>query len=318
MVNDNNNEPGIELRLGDFFLGMPADLLIVIGFTLLTLAFIYVPVLDQTFIRSALGLVMILFVPGYAFIAALFPGKKDIDAIERTALSFGLSIAISPLIGLGLNYTPWGIRMDPIVVCLVIFTFVCVFVANKRRHMVEKEERFYIDFAKVYRQTVSEAFGGDNTQLDKSLTIVLVISIVLCLAVLAYVVVVPKTGETFTEFYILGPDGMADNYNTTFTLGDQHLITVGVANHESQNMVYDLVVTLENGTDVTRLNSQQFTVLNNQTWEKTISVKPDQVGNNMEMEFLLYAYGNTTAPYRECHLWVNVTAPVTANVTVPM
>src|SRR5208337_2926333 len=126
--------------------------------------------------------------------------------------------------GLGLNYTPGGIRMDPIVVCLVIFTFICVLVANKRRHELEQKDRFSIDFAMLYRQFVSETFGGGNSRLDKSLTIVLVISVVLCLTVLAYVVIVPKTGVTFTEFYILGPDGMADNYNTTFNLGDQHMI----------------------------------------------------------------------------------------------
>src|SRR5699024_12451412 len=34
----------------------------------------------------------------------------SIDGIERVALSFGLSIAITPLIGLLLNFTPFGIR----------------------------------------------------------------------------------------------------------------------------------------------------------------------------------------------------------------
>jgi len=33
---------------------------------------------------------------------------EGIDGIERVALSFGLSIAIVPLIGLVLNFTPWG------------------------------------------------------------------------------------------------------------------------------------------------------------------------------------------------------------------
>jgi len=307
MVNNDNNEP--EFKIGYLIVGMPADLFLVIGFTLLTLAFIYVPVLDQTIVRSVLGLVMILFVPGYTLIAALFPGRKEIDGIERAALSFGLSIAVSPLIGLGLNYTPWGIRMDPIVVCLVIFTLACTLAANVRRHMLEPGDRFTIDFGQLYRQAVSEAFGGNTTRLDKALTAVLVLSIVLCMAVLAYVVVVPRTGETFTEFYILGPDGMADNYNTTYTLGDVHPIIVGVANHEYRNMTYDLVVTLNNSGNVSQLHSEQLSVANNQTWEKTLELQPDQVGNNMEMEFLLYDDGNMTAPYRELHLWVNVTAP---------
>jgi uncharacterized membrane protein len=36
---------------------------------------------------------MIFFIPGYALIAALFPGKADIGGIERVILSFALSIA---------------------------------------------------------------------------------------------------------------------------------------------------------------------------------------------------------------------------------
>ena len=48
-----------------------------------------------------------LFLPGYALIATLFPRKDDLDGIERIALSFGLSIAITPLLGLALNYTPF-------------------------------------------------------------------------------------------------------------------------------------------------------------------------------------------------------------------
>jgi uncharacterized membrane protein len=34
---------------------------------------------------------MVLFLPGYALIAALFPRKDDLDGIERIALSFGLT-----------------------------------------------------------------------------------------------------------------------------------------------------------------------------------------------------------------------------------
>lgn len=65
-------------------------------------------------LRKALGLAFVLFFPGYVFITALFPEKKELDNLERLALSLGLSIAIVPLIGLLLNYTPWGIRLIPL------------------------------------------------------------------------------------------------------------------------------------------------------------------------------------------------------------
>ncbi len=328
----------VDLNPLSFIIDMAIDLKLIVGFVILTLAFIYIPVINDTIVRSALGLVMVLFIPGYALIAALFPrrntpesiekialssgnkeadnaekatflsGNKEIDGIERAALSFGLSIAVSPLIGLGLNYTPWGIRLDPIVVCLTIFTIICVLVANKRRHELLEKERFSIDFAGLYGQFRDETFGGDKTQLDKALTVILIVAILLSVATLAYVIVVPKHGETFTEFYILGPGGKADQYPTQYILGDNKSVTVGVVNHEYRNVTYDLVVALNDSSTVTNLYSEQLTLTDNQTMEQAVNLKPDRAGQNMKMEFLLYADGNMTAPYRECHLWVNVTA----------
>jgi len=59
-----------------------------------------------TIFRIILGLPMVLFFPGYTLISALFPRKDSLSGVERLALSFGLSIAVVPLIGLILNYMP--------------------------------------------------------------------------------------------------------------------------------------------------------------------------------------------------------------------
>ncbi len=56
-------------------------------------------------LRIILGLPFLLFFPGYTLVAALFTRKEGMGSIERVALSFGLSIAVVPLIGLILNYT---------------------------------------------------------------------------------------------------------------------------------------------------------------------------------------------------------------------
>ena len=93
---------------------IPSDLLAAAIVALATLLFTLTPLSDLP-VRIPLGLVMVLFVPGYTLIAALFPKKADLEGIERTALAFGLSIAVVPLIGLGLNYTPWGIRLEPVL-----------------------------------------------------------------------------------------------------------------------------------------------------------------------------------------------------------
>jgi len=38
--------------------------------------------------------------------------------------------------------------------------------------------------------------------------------------------------EPFTEFYILGPEGKADNYPTDYVLGENGTVIVGIVNHE--------------------------------------------------------------------------------------
>ena len=88
------------------------------------------------YIRYALGTIFVLWLPGYTFIKALFPthvpiktSSEDLDTIERIALSIGMSLALVPIVGLLLNYTPWGIRLTPIVLSLLALTIVFATVA---------------------------------------------------------------------------------------------------------------------------------------------------------------------------------------------
>jgi hypothetical protein len=90
-------------------------------------------------VRWVLGSVFVLFLPGYVTVEALFPKGRDLDGIERFALSVGLSLALVPLVGLILNYTPWGIRLTPIVISLTILTFGLALVALGRRFSVSLE-----------------------------------------------------------------------------------------------------------------------------------------------------------------------------------
>ncbi len=125
----------------------PNDLALVIFLTLLCILFVLIPPLNEISpIRIILGLPLVLFLPGYALIAALFPRKDDLDGIERVALSFGLSIAITPLLGLGLNYTPFGIRLTPILIVLSVFTIALAIGAWVRRSWIPEEDRFVVAF----------------------------------------------------------------------------------------------------------------------------------------------------------------------------
>jgi hypothetical protein len=85
------------------------------------------------YLRYVLGGVFVLFLPGFLLISALYARSEDMDTLERLALSIGLSLAVVPLIGLVLNYTPWGIRLEPIMVSLALFSEVMAVVCVVRR-----------------------------------------------------------------------------------------------------------------------------------------------------------------------------------------
>lgn len=83
--------------------------------------------------RYVFGSALVLFLPGYALIEALYP-KRDLDELIRFALSIGLSLALVPLTGLVLNYTPFGIRLLPVTLSIAGLTFALLLVALYRKH----------------------------------------------------------------------------------------------------------------------------------------------------------------------------------------
>jgi hypothetical protein len=109
--------------------------------SLVTLLVVYVVPPSFPFIafRWVLGSVFVLFLPGYMAVEALFPKGRELDVIERFALSVGLSLALVPLVGLLLNYTPWGIRLDPIMISLTMLTIGLSVIAMARRYRLSVE-----------------------------------------------------------------------------------------------------------------------------------------------------------------------------------
>ncbi len=284
-----------------------ADLILVFGFALAALVVASIPVFSVTVARPIIGAIAVLFVPGYAFVAALFPQKETLKDGVRLGLSFGVSIVIVPLLEIGLNYTRWGIRLGPTLVALVVFTLVFVVIATLRRHQLPSEQRFAVNWPVRHHSDDPEAALVGST-FDRTLSIALIIAIVASVAVASYALVIPKSSEHFTEFYLLGANGTLGNYTTDFKVGVPSPVTVGIVNHEARDVTYMLVVSANNSTQRTTMYSGQVAIPNGQQWEKQIDLKFNQPGNNVKLDFSLYADSQTAEPYRDTHLWVNVTA----------
>jgi len=88
------------------------------------------------YLRYVFGSITVLFLPGYATVEALYPREEELSSLERLALSIGLSLAIVPLIGLALNYTPWCIRLEPTLAALSVYIASLLLVGSYRKYAI--------------------------------------------------------------------------------------------------------------------------------------------------------------------------------------
>lgn len=304
----------------------PADLQAVYLWTLVSVAGVYLPLVNESPVRVVLALPMILFFPGYTLVAALFPGNREIDGLERLALSFGLSIAVVPLIGLALNYTPWGIRLDPILICLVLFTLAMASIAQYRRSLLPENERFRVPFREMISSVKQEFMPRESSRTDRILSAILLIAIVAASGTTLYVIAAPKEGEKFTEFYILGEEGKAADYPTDLVAGVPGSIIIGIGNHEYRNAtyvveLYEIDQEFDPATNASvihameRVSSWTVSLPHNATSEETRPFILRSAGTN-QVKFLLFidqappdslkGMDRINESYRDLHLWVRV------------
>ncbi len=269
------------------------DLLLVLAAALIT---ILVTLMTEGPARVVFAIPFIILLPGYCLIAALYPRRYDIDTAERLALSFGASIAVVPLLALLLNYTPWGIRLVPILLTLSGFIIAMCIIAVIRRHRQHHEERSTVDLTHLGMNRRTES------ATNRFLTTVRIISILLAVATLVYVVATPRTGEQFTEFYILGTAGTAEGYPAKMRLEEPAELIMGVVNREGESVVYVIEARLDGQTTDVRLgvdnaagtqlapNSFILVPLNNEErWEHLISIEVLDIGERLKLEFLLFS-----------------------------
>lgn len=293
----------------------PYDLAVAVALALVLIAL--VAFLPDSLARQILGLVFVLFLPGYVATAALFPENEQIDGIERVALSFGLSIAIVPLIGLALNFTPYGIRLDPILASVSAFIIIAAVVGWYRRMRLPEDERFAIvvDF---------ELDWKGMPLIDKLLTIGIVVMLVASVVVLAWAVTTPREGESFTQLAILGPGGMAADYPDNLTVGEDARVLLSVRSFEHDPMNYTIVIVLttvedynftigQSAIDWNQTHqlepyigiAQDFSLEHEEYYNRTFDFNVTSNGT-WKLQFLLYVDGQefTQDSYREVHLWL--------------
>lgn len=237
-------------------------------------------------LKIVLAFPFLLFAPGYALIAVLFPRKDDLPVLERFMLSVGASFVFLVLTGLVLHFTPFGITRYPILLSEAGLIFLFSFFAWRRR----KGEEF--------TYTIQVKWEG-RSQGEKMYLLVLSV-LILGVIVAGFQAVTTPRVEKFTEFYILGPGGKAMNYPKNLTLEDTGAVLLGIRNHEGEKTDYRVAILLANET-ISAIEG--ITLEHGEGWEENVTFNTTRVGENMKLEFLLY---KEEEPYRSLQLLLNV------------
>ncbi len=318
------------------------DLVIIVVVTLLAVGPQYAPQLSGTLFRVGIGIVFVLFVPGYALVSALFPSRapcddkqlpelgeqanarlQDVSSTERIVLSVGLSLGIVPLVGLFLNFVAVSITSGAVLQALGSITVFLIAVAVYRRLRLPAEERYTADPTVLL--SLGEGWVSNaEDPTERVLNVLLIVGLVLAMSGIVYAVAAPQQGETYTEFYILSENPetsnlTADNYPTEFESGSGNSIYVGIENAEQQTVTYTVVVELQRFQDrdeqsvlvqETELNRFQATLAHNQTYLQEHDVRPTIRGESLRLTFLLYQDTPPGDPdignaYRHLHIWID-------------
>ncbi|MHB1417623.1 MAG: DUF1616 domain-containing protein [Chloroflexota bacterium] len=241
-------------------------------------------------LRLPLGLLAVLLLPGYGLSVALFPGRDRLDGIGRVAFAFGSSLAMVIVLALGLNYTPWQLTYGALTASVTVVTLALSALGHWRtRHLrIDAKVRLRIP------RTVLD--GGPSRRA------VLIVGAAGLLATLSLALTLAVPPAPYSEFYMVGEEGLAKDYPRAVEAGVTFGVDVGVANQERSPATYEIEVTAQGRTVA---NTPSIELAPNETWTGAVSFALSKVGKDQRVDLVLFK-GEDRRPYRQLQLWVDV------------
>jgi uncharacterized membrane protein len=137
--------------------------------------------------------------------------------------------------------------------------------------------------------------------IDRTISAIIMIILIIGSLGIVYMILNPTNGDDFTEFYLLGEDGKANDYPTNLSINQKGNLTVGVVNHEHYTSSYQMKIM----QDSTIMKTENFTLENDKKAEIPFEFKFSSAGQ-YKIEFNLYKLPDTKNVYRSLYLIVNV------------
>lgn len=239
--------------------------------------------------QTLLGLPLVLILPGYAFLAAIFHSPTHFELQQRIAISCVMSLTFITILSLGLNAL--GLLSQLIIVLSAfIFTVSCCIVAVYRRSNRIEGERVRQDQFPLQMNT------RWNSIMPVSIAVIAVF-----LAVLGIYInlnSLERAPAATTAFYLLGDTGKAGEYPLRIVAGEPFPITIGIINNEGEQSTYWVQVQINDQNSV----PLAMVVLNpGETWESKSYLSIDQTEGSEAFVRLFLFNDRDDEPYRSLH-----------------
>jgi uncharacterized membrane protein len=250
----------------------------------------------------ALGIPLLVFVPGYAIMSALFPERAGLDSRPESratdtpnwAVFAALSVVGSALLSAVVGTAFMQGDLFTIVNVSAVLAGVTVLagmIAGVRRALLAP----YARRAPLRSGSFTGSYANvPGSRVQKA---AFAASIVVLVAAVGLTAAFPATGDAFTEFYVLdeNDDGelVAEGFPSNVTVGEGHAFHFAFENHEHREMTYTVVVvaqTVDGGevTEQRRLDTFEVSVRAGSRVVEERTVVPERVGENVRIQFLMY------------------------------
>jgi len=272
--------------------------IVLTAIAILMVALIPIAIFTSGPLRIILSFLCLFFFPGYSLLSALLPKQDDLGIIERIALSLGASIATVPIIGFVLNFTPWGIRLIPVLVTVVAFTLIAAAIGFVRQQMTPINMRLNVSITPHWT-----AWQG-MTYTRKVIWVVVLLAAFGAVSTLIYFEVSLPGKSVPTDFYILNAEGKAENYPSQVKAGDNVTLTAVVINHESQTTAYSIRA-VTNGNVAGETTTPALAT--EAKWQGKVDFIVGKAGTGQKIDFYLYKEGEEQ-PYFKDPLYIYIDA----------
>jgi uncharacterized membrane protein len=254
---------------------------------------------EGNILRIVFGLPFLLFLPGYSLVSALWVRRSVFDWFERIAWSLGVSIVIVPLVGLGLNYSPWGINLVSVVISLYCLILLLVMVASIRRLRLSPGERFIVNMDSFFDSMKTMSYTDKITVIIVGIGIIIGLGLVIDIATNPY-------KEPYSELFLLDGNGTIEDYPKNLEINEDASIIIGVVCHENEFTYYNATVSLvpSSGANIT-LVKYSFSLDDGEEWMQVLNFSVSDTGKfKLLVEIFI---GEDTSPYLSNHIWIDVT-----------